>query len=557
MLNITNRIRALTEDGRQCKIPFMLRGSLQFSCVGRRFLKTKKWCATTQNFDRDGEWGNCVIDVSREIVFHDLCAENPCKNGGTCTNIPFLNTYHCMCPVEFSGQDCEIAKCFDEDHYVYYDNGGSWARIHKGKVEQCACNNSKIECHTGERYTACPVNPCLNGGACRLMIGTGDPVCGCRGRFVGKYCNIDPKQRCYVYDNASEYRGVEKKSQSGHSCLRWDSRLLHREIHIGTQENYILRGLGFHSYCRSPDNDAAPWCYVMKENHVSWENCPVPVCIDKARRIVMEDEETVSFAASKPKCGKKHEKRVIARGRILGGLSALPGSHPWLAAIYIGNFFCAGSLIMPCWVVSAAHCFADSPRPSSIRVVLGQQIFNTTTDVTQTFEIDRYIFNPKYSVFKRNEHDIVLIKLKRKDGHCAKKTPFVQTICLPEDVTFQEGHQCDVSGWGRLNEDATEYATVLQEAMVPIVSDSKCSSPEVYGSEFSENMFCAGYFDCDIDACQGDSGGSLACQENKISYLYGIVSWGDGCGRVNKPGVYTKVSNYVQWIKSKITPKNT
>ncbi|XP_075117201.1 hepatocyte growth factor activator serine protease [Leptodactylus fuscus] len=554
LLPMRQRSPALTEDGKQCKIPFLRGGRLQFSCIRQRFFRNKKWCATTQNFDRDGEWGMCALDAIREIVTQDHCAKNPCKNGGTCTNIPFLNTYHCMCPVEYSGHDCEIAKCFDEAHYVFYADGESWARIHKGRVEQCTCKNSQIDCHTGERYTVCTTNPCLNGGACRLMINTGKTVCSCRGGFVGEYCNIDPKKRCYDYDNATEYRGIEKKSLSGYSCLRWDSNLFHRELHTRTLDDHILRGLGSHSYCRSPDDSTTPWCYVMKQNHMSWEDCPIPICSDKARRIVLHDENV----ASKPKCGQKHEKRVVARGRILGGLSALPGSHPWLAAIYIGDVFCAGSLVMPCWVVSAAHCFADSPRKTSIRVVLGQQFFNRTTDVTQTLEIDRYIFHPDYSVYKRNEHDIVLIKLKKKDGYCAKKTPFVQTICLPEEgITFEEGYKCDLSGWGRMNEDDTDYATVLQEAIVPIVSDNKCSSPEVYGSELTENMFCAGYFDCDIDACQGDSGGPLACQRDKISYLYGIISWGEGCGRLNKPGVYTKVSNYVEWINSKIMPKRT
>ncbi|KAG9479780.1 hypothetical protein GDO78_011689 [Eleutherodactylus coqui] len=554
---------AVTEDGKQCQIPFLRGGHLRFSCLPWQNSKSKKWCATTLNYDRDAERGSCVIDVIREIVFRDYCAENPCQNGGTCTNVPFFNTYHCMCPVEFYGHDCENAKCFDEAHYVHYDDGASWTRIHQGEVEQCTCKDGKIECHTGERFTACTVNPCLNNGACRLMIATGNPVCSCRGKFVGKYCNIDPKQRCYNHGNATVYRGVEKKSRSGHSCLRWDSDLLYQEINIGTQEGYVLKGLGSHSYCRSPDNDAAPWCYVMKQNHVSWEDCAVSVCADKSRRIVNANEDPVTvpedavlFAVSRPKCGKKHEKRVIARGRILGGLSALPGSHPWLAAIYIGNGFCAGSLIMSCWVVSAAHCFAESPKISSIRVVLGQQLFNQTTDVTQTFEIDRYIFHPEYSVFKPNEHDIVLIKLKRINNHCAKRTQFVQPICLPQDgITFEEGYRCDLSGWGRMKEDDNKYATVLQEAIVPIASYNKCSSPEVYGADLSENMFCAGYFDCDIDACQGDSGGPLACQKDKISYLYGIISWGEGCGRLNKPGVYTKVSNYVEWINNRIMPK--
>ncbi|XP_063780332.1 hepatocyte growth factor activator [Pseudophryne corroboree] len=544
----------MTEDGKPCKFPFRAGGRLHFSCTSGRLFQ-RKWCATTRNYDRDREWGYCDRNSSLDIIVQNHCAKNPCQHGGTCINAPFRNTYSCWCPEEFSGQDCEIAKCFDEAHYQHYDVGETWTRIHKGRVETCSCHNSKIECHGGERYTACIVNPCLNGGACRLMIATGKTVCGCNDGHVGKYCNIDVKQKCFDYNNATEYRGVMKKSRSSHSCLRWNSDILLDEIHTNTVTDFILKGLGSHPYCRSPDDDTSPWCYVIKDSFVSWEHCPISHCTNKARRIIEEQEV---FVAAKPKCGKKHEKRIVSRGRIMNGISALPGSHPWIAAIYIGNDFCSGSLILPCWVVSAAHCFSHSPKKSSVKVVLGQQFFNHSSDVTQSFEIDRYIFYDKYSIFKPNEHDIVLIRLKKKDGHCAKKTQFVQTICLPENgITFEDGYRCEISGWGRMNEDATDYADVLQEAVVPIIPDSKCSSPEVYGFELSENMFCAGYFDCSIDACQGDSGGPLACEQDKTFYLYGIVSWGDGCGRLNKPGVYTKVSNYLQWISSKTMPKKT
>ncbi|KAG8453440.1 hypothetical protein GDO86_000170 [Hymenochirus boettgeri] len=539
----------MTEDGRKCKFPFRLGGRVYFTCIDKAPLR--KWCATTHNYDRDREWGYCKVS-NQDVAIQNHCEPNPCENGGTCHNIPDWGTYHCMCPTGYTGKHCQIEKCFDHSHYEHYDIGEKWSRIHLGRVETCTCHEeNRIECHTGERYTACVESPCLHGGVCRLMVSTGKTICGCRGKYVGKYCSINIEQTCYDYDNATEYRGVEKKTHSGHSCLPWNSDMLYDEIHAGQGTEFLDKGLGSHPYCRSPDDDETPWCYLVEDRLVSWEHCTVPRCADKGRRVVQEDEIAVV-----PKCGKRHEKRVVARGRILRGLSALPASHPWLAAIYIGNHFCAGSLIQPCWVVSAAHCFADSPSKSEIRVVLGQHFFNQTTDVTQTFEIDRYIFYDKYSVFKRNEHDIVLIKLKKVNNMCAKKTQFVQTICLPvKGIPFDDGHHCQIAGWGRMMEDATDYAHNLQEAIIPLVPDNKCSSPEVYGAEISENMFCAGYFDCSTDACQGDSGGPLACEQDKISYLSGIVSWGDGCGRLNKPGVYTKVSNYLDWIHRKIMPK--
>lgn len=54
---------------------------------------------------------------------------------------------------------------------------------------------------------------------------------------------------------------------------------------------------------------------------------------------------------------------------------------------------------------------------------------------------------------------------------------------------------------------------------------------------------------------QGDSGGPLACARNDVSFLYGIISWGEGCGRFGKPGVYTRVVNYIDWINSVIGRK--
>ncbi|KAM4605284.1 uncharacterized protein prss56 [Polymixia lowei] len=91
------------------------------------------------------------------------------------------------------------------------------------------------------------------------------------------------------------------------------------------------------------------------------------------------------------------------------------------------------------------------------------------------------------------------------------------------------------------------------EAKVPLLPQSTCKS--AFGKELLTNtMLCAGYLSGGIDSCQGDSGGPLIYQDRLSGrfQLYGITSWGDGCGERGKPGVYTRVSAFSDWIQAEI-----
>uniref|UniRef100_A0A8C2KDJ8 trypsin n=1 Tax=Cyprinus carpio TaxID=7962 RepID=A0A8C2KDJ8_CYPCA len=76
-----------------------------------------------------------------------------------------------------------------------------------------------------------------------------------------------------------------------------------------------------------------------------------------------------------------------------------------------------------------------------------------------------------------------------------------------------------------------------------------------YSDQFTSRMLCAGssHDDHRVDSCRGDSGGPLVCERSSGSWVvYGVTSWGHACRLQDAPGVYTKVSAFVPWIKKLI-----
>lgn len=100
-------------------------------------------------------------------------------------------------------------------------------------------------------------------------------------------------------------------------------------------------------------------------------------------------------------------------------------------------------------------------------------------------------------------------------------------------------------------EDVDTISDTVQAAGVPILDPDTCRRPEINGGRqqaILDTMICAGRLQGGVDACGGDSGGPLSCDYQGRFVLAGLVSWGDGCAKKNRPGVYTRVSSYVQWI---------
>uniref|UniRef100_A0A8C8X4M6 Transmembrane serine protease 11B n=1 Tax=Panthera leo TaxID=9689 RepID=A0A8C8X4M6_PANLE len=227
--------------------------------------------------------------------------------------------------------------------------------------------------------------------------------------------------------------------------------------------------------------------------------------------------------------------------RIKGGSNAQKGEWPWQATLKKnGRHYCGASLISERHLVTAAHCFQKTNNPKNYTVSFGTRV----NPPYMQHHIQQIIVHEDYIPGEHHD-DIAIIQL-------TKKVLFkndVHRVCLPEATqVFPPGEGVVVTGWGALSYNG-KYPEVLQKASVKIIDTNTCNAQEGYYGMVLDTMLCAGYLEGNIDACQGDSGGPLVHPNSRnIWYLVGIVSWGEECGKINKPGVYMRVTAYRNWI---------
>lgn len=254
--------------------------------------------------------------------------------------------------------------------------------------------------------------------------------------------------------------------------------------------------------------------------------------------------------------------------RIIGGRVAPEGSFP--AAVQLGltirrpppgveareGLACGASVIAPLWALTAAHCLANM-SPEQVILRGGTTLLGSGG---KRVPARRLIVHENYRV-AGNLNDIALIELSEPLNLPAVTLP---DASLASEVLTPRRGGAVVVGWGNTRSaegGANAISPRLLQVQIDMLPAAVCQRGYP-GMPTNGSQFCAGVVDrCPAegacpDSCQGDSGGPLFVAHATGVVQGGVVSYGNGCGMMGRPGMYTSVAYHAAWIKRHVPEAN-
>uniref|UniRef100_A0A3P8SBJ1 coagulation factor Xa n=1 Tax=Amphiprion percula TaxID=161767 RepID=A0A3P8SBJ1_AMPPE len=390
---------------------------------------------------------------------------------------------------------------------------------------------------------ACESQPCANGGLCKDGIGT--YTCSCQQGYKGFSCQVVIPVLCDNNNGGCEH--FCNVVQGSVQCSCADGYFLASDNKSCNSNEKFKCGALITENVRSIFKYEGKMTTNLMEENVTVEN------------VTMENLTVENVTGLNATINGTEQRDVLdvldvlssaetARmNRIVNGEDCPPGECPWQALLLNEDDqgFCGGTILNEYIILTAAHCMNKSRY---IYVKLGEfdTLVNDGNEVTHT--VETIVTHLRYQP-NTYHNDIALIKLATP----IKFSRYILPACLPEQDFAEKVlmNQPDgmVSGFGRLGE-GRQTSTILQQLRVPYVDRRICL--ESTALRISTRMFCAGYDSIANDACQGDGGGPHVTRYRDTYFVTGIVSWGEGCARRGKYGIYTQVSKFTRWIREGI-----
>ncbi|KAM6965973.1 tryptase-2-like [Tautogolabrus adspersus] len=245
------------------------------------------------------------------------------------------------------------------------------------------------------------------------------------------------------------------------------------------------------------------------------------------------------------------------KSSIIGGQDAPKGDWPWMVHLIVSpdgakKYRCGGTILSSRWLLSSASCWDIEPKPNYHRCQAWVGAQDLDKGGARYMFIESHMSHPRYKVIGSGfVNDLAMVKLKKEIKFSSSK--LVAPVKLPSpDDTFDSTSECWITGWGNVgNGVPLPYPQTLQQLRISILPQSVCQAK--YPHLTSEQL-CAGDLAGGKDACKGDYGGPLVCRTARGFVQVGIMSYGspDGCGLPGRPGVYTRVSSYLDYINDYI-----